>query len=113
LRPTDSVNLAQFGVLAAVRSNEGYVTPAPNLFFWFGDVAITPPSWIILFTGKGQSKPAPLIEHGIPVHVFYWNLENTIFNNTNVAPVVFKINSILVGHNVLPPDKRQIENPAR
>ena len=113
LRPSDSVNLAQFGLHAAIQGDKGLVTPIPNIFFWFGDMVVEPPAWLIVFTGKGQFKPTPSIEHGQPVYLFYWNLSNTIFNIPNVVPVAFKYSSILIGHNILPPEKRQLVNPAR
>jgi hypothetical protein len=87
------------------------VTPVANLFFWFGDLVVYPPAWLIVFTGKGQSTQSPLVENGRTVYFFYWNLENTIFNIPGFVPVVFKIDSILIGHNVLPADQRQIANP--
>ena len=113
LRPTDTINLAQFGLHAAIKSDKGYVTPIHNLFFWFGDIVVTPPCWLVILTGKGQRATNPLIEDGKVIYVFYWNLENVIFNVPEVVPVAFKIQSILIGHNVLPEKQRQIANPAQ
>jgi len=62
----------------------------------------------VVFTGKGTPPPAPLVEKGQTIYVLFWNLETTIFNLPNVVPVAFKIDSILIGHNVLPPEQRQV-----
>jgi hypothetical protein len=113
LRPTDSINLASFGLHVAIRQPQGHVTPVPNLFFWFGDFIVSPPAWIMVFTGKGESRPTPIIENGQRIYLLYWNLETTIFNIPDLLPVAFKIDSILIGHNVLPPSERQLANPAR
>jgi hypothetical protein len=110
LRPTDVVNLAQFGILAGSRNDNGTITPVPNLFFWFGDLEVSPPAWLIVFTGKGQSPSTPLVENGKNVYLFYWNLQNTIFNLPGIVPVSFKMNTILIGGNVLQDGVKQISN---
>jgi hypothetical protein len=110
VRPTDSINLAQFGILAGIRAANGAITPSPNLFFWFGDLVVTPPAWLIVFTGKGESPSAPLVENGNNVYVFYWNLKNTIFNIPGMSPIVFKMNTILTGYNVPAGGAKQIAN---
>jgi len=113
LRPTDSVNLAQFGLLAAIQNPAGPVTPLPNLFFWFGDLMVSAPAWLVVFTGKG--KPQTTVEHGTTVHIFYWGLDNTIFAFPNIVivPVAFRMTNILTGQSVPPLNLKQIAEESK
>lgn len=71
---------------------------------------VSPPAWLIVFTGKGKAPDVPLTENGTNVHLFYWNLEKTIFNLPGIVPVAFKINTILTGYNVPSDNPKQIAN---
>jgi hypothetical protein len=105
LRPTDTTNLAQFGILLATsRMEAGTQITTPfsgphGTYFWFGDVIAEPPSWIIIFTGKGERVP-PKVENAQKVFVFYWGLEFAVFAIPGAVPVLFRIDSILIGQNI-------------
>src|SRR5665213_3607696 len=51
LRPTESVNLAQFGIMLGWKLANGNVVPINDNFFWFREMIAVTPSWIIIFTG--------------------------------------------------------------
>ena len=96
LRPSEEVNLAHFAMLLAIRNNTtGELTPMPDHLFWFGEQIVSPPSWLILFSGKGERRTT--IEKGRPVHLFFWGKEHVLFNvlpNVTIVPVVFRIGSL-------------------
>jgi hypothetical protein len=108
LRPTEQVNLAQFGVLVGVRIASGDIIPLQDNFYWFGEIQIPSPSWIVLATGKGDASVTNHPKTGHPVFWFFWGKSATIFNGPIIMPIVFQIGSILLGNNVpkqLPPSK--------
>lgn len=99
-RPTDHINLALCGILVGVQEGEG-TRPVSNLFFWFGEMEIKPPSWILVFTGKGENK----LEHdksGNPMHIFYWGSTFTFFGFKGVIPIVFRMAGLTFGHPLIP-----------
>ena len=95
LRPTEEINLAHFALILAIRSNaNGGLTPLADHFYWFGEKIVSPPAWVIIFTGSGENKT--IVEKGIPVHIFYWGKKHVLFNvvpNVTIVPIVFRIGS--------------------
>src|SRR5690349_18784566 len=81
IRPTERVNLAQFGVVLCVQfSNQPLFVVNDNLF-WFSGVEVAPPAWIVLFTCEGAYQIASHPKTGHPVHMFYWERKQTIFTS--------------------------------
>jgi hypothetical protein len=99
LRPTESVNLAQFGILVGYKVNPQNITPFNDSFFWFPETVVSTPSWIIVFTGQGKSETVKHPQSGQPVYVFYWGRKKTIFHDSRVSFVVLQMSAVLVGHN--------------
>jgi hypothetical protein len=95
LRPTEPVNLVQFGVVVCVRTAGG-VVPVTDNFFPFLEVEVTPPAWIVLFTCPGNYHMDSHPETGHLVHVFYWQRKQTIFAVPEAVPVVVQLSSVLV-----------------
>jgi hypothetical protein len=92
LRPSEKVDLGHFGLLLASRKANGEMTPINDHFFWFGEKIITPPAWIIIFTGAGENRT--ITEKGVPVHLFFWGKKGILFDtkpNILVIPIVFRI----------------------
>ncbi|PYJ54947.1 MAG: hypothetical protein DME24_25620 [Verrucomicrobia bacterium] len=95
LRPSEEVNLAHFGIFLAIRNSEtGGMTPLQDHFFWFGEQLVSPPAWLIVFTGTGERRT--ITEQEVTVHVYYWNKKHILFDvpNVTIVPVVFRIASI-------------------
>ena len=94
-RPTEQINLVQCGLLLGWRGTDGVTTPLDNEFFWFGTVVATPPCWIVVYTGKGQATTG--IHNGNPVYFYYWGKSATVFNFSEVIPLVFKFAGVQFG----------------
>jgi hypothetical protein len=114
-RPTETINLATCGILLAVQNEGGGSTPLLNNFFWFGEVEVKPPSWIIVFTGKGQPTQAIDPKTGNPVHLFYWGYPSTIFQYREQVPIVFRFAGVTFGGHlgILPSIKEILSLPAK
>lgn len=114
LRPTDTVNLAQYCILVGYRTPEGQTIPVWDNMFWFGDLNVSPPGWIILLTGEGETKVDQRTANGQPAHIFYWGRKQTIFNRPDFIPVLIQIGSVLIGGQVPndTPQKKIANNPS-
>jgi hypothetical protein len=113
-RPTEPINLATCGILLAVQNEAGGSTPVPNNFFWFGEVEVKPPCWVIVFTGKGHPTRVQDPNTGHPVHIFYWGYESTLFQYREQVPLVFRFAGVTFGTHmkVLPSIKEFLSLPA-
>jgi len=92
-----SVNLAQYGVFAGLKNPNGMVTPLSDNFFWFGEMQVNPPTWIVVMTRPGLFEVTTHANTGEPLQIHYWGRKSTIFNGPDIAPVLFQINSVLIG----------------
>jgi hypothetical protein len=101
LRPTETVNLGQFGMAVGIRSaeNPNIVLPVNDNFFWFPSIIVTTPCWVFLYTGKGSYEQTTLAGTSETAHVFHWGKDVTIFNYLELVPVLFRQSGILIGPN--------------
>jgi hypothetical protein len=102
IRPNEAVNLAKFGIMLATLNPDGSVTPMIDSFFWFGEVIVNIPSWIIVYTGPGQYQVSSMPNTQHTAYSFHWGRKTTIFFDPTIVPVVFSMDGILVG-NLIPP----------
>jgi hypothetical protein len=69
--------------------------------FWFPDIEVAPPSWVVLFTGPGKTK-ATTNEQGESVLALHWQRPNVIFTGAKVVPVLFRVDGSVVGPVTVP-----------
>jgi hypothetical protein len=106
IRPTERINLAQFGIVLGYRSEAGLVAPYKDQFFWFGEQEIAPPSWIVVYTGPGKFRQS--IENNFgQVYWYYWGRHQTAFNVPEIVPVLFRMTNILIGSRLMPNDPQK------
>lgn len=106
VRPTQTVNLAEFGVLIGSRLPDGTVLPLWDNFFWFGGLTVAPPSWIALYTGPGAYNEFELPETRERVYSLYWNRSTTAFSRPELVPLLFRIGGLTIGGQYPPEPKR-------
>jgi hypothetical protein len=100
-RPTEPINLAQFGIIIAFRAPIG-VFPYNDLFFWFSDIEIAPPCWVVVYTRKGEYAVEKHRQTGHPVHFFFWGRDTVLFPYGNIVPIVFRVDQLLIGGHEKP-----------
>lgn len=106
IRPTQLVALTDFAVLVAYQNEDATLTPLWDHFFWFGTTQVAPPSWISLYTGKGEPSQVALQGSGEMVYNYYWNRDRTIFTMTRIVPLVIRIGGLLSGRLLQDPAPR-------
>jgi len=102
-RPTEPINLATYGILVGWQDQNGLITPLKDNFFWFGEIQIAPPCWIVVYTGKGENKLISHHQTGHPVYIFYWGNDTTILNLKETVPVLVRFAGIQIGSHNNPP----------
>ncbi len=110
LRPTDTLNLAQYCIVLAHRPPQGESIIMLDNLFWFPNSDVSPPCWIVIMSGEGTNIIKTHETTGQPVHVFYWGRKATIFNAPGFIPIVVQVGAILVSGpviNKIPPSKPQ------
>jgi hypothetical protein len=106
MRPAQVVNLSEFGVFLGFRLPDRTIIPMRDNFFWFGTLQITPPSWILLYTGPGEYHASTKTDTSETIHNFYWNRPSTLFTSPQIVAVLFKIGSMTLGDQLHPLPQR-------
>lgn len=95
---TERVNLAQFGIFVCLRNANGTASPILDNLFWFGEMHVSPPTWIVVMTCPGVYESTFHPNTKEPMQVFFWGRKKTVFENSNIVPVVFQMSSVLIGN---------------
>jgi hypothetical protein len=97
IRPTQMLQLSTFGVAAGLFDpHTGGARPLFDSMFWFPEVVVGPPSWILVYTGLGTPKSVNLA-NGETVVTLFWQRKVTVFNDPAVVPVLMKVGAAIVG----------------
>ncbi|MGZ8947797.1 MAG: hypothetical protein ACXW1W_20515 [Methylococcaceae bacterium] len=95
----DRVNLGQYGIMLGVYSESKLARPFQDNLFWFGDGLVEEGDWIFINTGDGEPRTSETIDKQNSIYSLFWKKKNTIFANTNIVPILFKIEAV----NILEP----------
>ncbi len=97
LRPTQVVALKQFGItLGMFDPSSGGARPIFDNTFWFPDLLVEAPAWILVYTGRGKSTEGRL-PNGDRVVTLFWHRQYTVFDNPIHVPVLFRLDAAIVG----------------
>ena len=97
IKSTSYVNLAQYGVLLGYMMDNGMAVPYRDNFYHFPEKLVLPNTWVFLYTGPGTDQETTRINTQEPAWVFHWQRPSTIFAQSRNVPVIFKMDSVLVG----------------
>lgn len=101
------LNMAQYGLmLGASIAYDGMATPIRDIFFWFGEGAVKKGDWIFVYTGSGTPTTSPTSDNLSSRYTLYWNRPYTLFHNSNLVPVLFRMDGV----QVLPTKKALPQN---
>lgn len=92
LRVNSKIYLGDYFLHAGVYLPNGRAIPVPNLSLWLGDETIDAGSWLIIYTGPGETKFTTQTKDTKELAiVFHWRLVQTIFNENNIVPILIKV----------------------
>jgi hypothetical protein len=109
LRPTQPINLAQFGIIIATKGTNELLTPLLDHFFWFGEFTAYPPSWLVVYTGPGEFLQTRYPIGNEIAYSLHWGKPTTAFSEPNIVPVLVRIGAILSGIQLLPAIPSQLQ----
>jgi hypothetical protein len=95
-RPTQEVNLAEFALTLGVLRDDQSAVPLTDTVFWFSEVTVSPPAWIVVYTGAGERKQY-VHSDNTPVYEFHWGRRETVFADARLIPVVLRLSGVLFG----------------
>jgi len=97
-----AVNLAQLGILNGWRMPNGQAMPLWDNFFWFGDLQVSAQTWLVVMTCGGKLEATTHPNTGQPLFRFFWGRKATIYENSNVLPVLIQLGAVKIGERHIP-----------
>ena len=106
IQANERINLGQYGIMLGAYAQSKSAIPFIDHLFWFGDGFIEKEDWLFIYTGKGEPRMTTAPE-GHNIFTIFWGKPTTIFANTNIVPLLFRVDAVDV---MMPPEDRpQIE----
>ena len=94
IQANEQANLGQYGIMLGTYSTETGLFPFRDNLFWFGDGVVYKDDWIFVYTGSGEARKSTTINQLNNVYSIYWGKKTTIFANTNIVPMLFRIDAV-------------------
>lgn len=91
-----TINLGQYGVMLGQYSGLNSAVPFRDNLFWFGDAVVEAGDWIFIYTGLGSPTKSRSTDDKYDVYSTFWGRNSTMFANSNVVPMLFRIDAVNV-----------------
>lgn len=90
----EATNMGQYGIMVGYSTADNFAVPYQDNLFWFGDGIVNSGDWILLYTGRGTAKTEDWEATGGKVYSIHWGRSTTIFANTNIVPILFRVDAV-------------------
>jgi len=85
-----------------------FVTPIRQYMYYFDDVIVPANSWIVVYTGPGQTQVSRLPPPGNDIaFIYHWGLPSVVFQQPEVVPILFRISEM----NFAPKEQPLLSEP--
>jgi hypothetical protein len=117
VRVTTPVDLTATGIVLGVLWEQApagtrQAFPIDDYLFWFEPTQASPPLWLFVYTGKGETRRTTLLNSAEPAVVMHWNKSTTLFGSgpghARLVPLIFRVGAIDVG---VPPPPAPLPQP--
>jgi hypothetical protein len=99
------VDLGFYAVVLGLRNpgTEALATPLVDSTYWLGSAEIPAGDWVFLFTGPGTPSKIRSKDNTCDLHLIFWNRKQTIFHDTRIIPLLWRLNGITIEKSAEPP----------
>ncbi|HWW89007.1 MAG TPA: hypothetical protein VNZ26_35685 [Vicinamibacterales bacterium] len=92
-----AVDIGQYAIVLARRAERtGMAMPLPDAMFWFNTTVIPTGDFMLLWTGAGRPHSALTGDGKATLHQFFWNRAQTIFHDSNIVPMLWRLGGVVV-----------------
>jgi hypothetical protein len=90
-----AIDLLNFILGIGYTVDDKFVTPFPQYVYYFDDIIVPANSWIVVYTGPGQTQVSKLPPPGNDIaFIYHWGLASVVFRQPEVVPVLFRISEM-------------------
>jgi hypothetical protein len=89
------INLMNFILGIGYTAGGEFVTPFRQYVYYFDSVIVPANSWIVVYTGAGQTQVSRLPPPGNDIaFIYHWGLPAVVFQQPEVVPILFRISEM-------------------
>jgi hypothetical protein len=88
------VNLQNFILGIGYTRDDRLVTPLPGYVYYFNDVIVPEASWIVIYTGSGQTQVSKLPPNNEVAFIYHWGSPSVLFEQPGVVPILFRVSEM-------------------
>jgi hypothetical protein len=89
------IDLQNFILGIGYTADDRVVTPFRQYVYYFDDVVVPAQSWIVVYTGPGQTQVSKLPPPGNEIaFIYHWGLSSVVFQQTEVVPILFRVSEM-------------------
>ncbi|MDA3916890.1 MAG: hypothetical protein PF690_07955 [Deltaproteobacteria bacterium] len=103
IQANERINIGQYGIMLGMYAQSKSAVPFRDNLFWFGDGFIEKGDWLFIYTGMGEPRKSSTNDEANSIFTVFWGKPNTVFANTNIVPVLFRVDAVDV---FSPPDNQ-------
>ncbi len=76
-------------------ADDRLVTPFRGYVYYFDDMVVPAQSWIVVYTGSGQTQVSKLPPPGNDIaFIYHWGLPSVVFQQMEVVPILFRVSEM-------------------
>lgn len=94
IQVNESINAGQYGIMLGIYTGSKMAKPIQDNLFWFGDGFVESGDWIFIYTGEGEPIMSKTQDEQNHIYSLFWGKQATIFANTNIVPILFRIDAV-------------------
>ena len=88
------INLQNFILGIGFTTDDKFVTPFRQYAYYFDDILVPAQSWIVVYTGAGQTQVSKLPPTNEIAFIYHWGLLSVVFQQAEVVPILFRISEM-------------------
>lgn len=96
VRVLQPVDLGQYGLMIGIRGPNGTAFPLRDNLLWFGNGWVAKGDWLFIYTAPGEGRVTPLPNNEEKLYSVHWGKKQTIFQNQDLVPILFRMDGIQV-----------------
>lgn len=94
IKVNSSINMGQYAIMIGSSGGDTSAIPFKDNLFWFGEAMVNSGDWIFIYTGSGIQSEYKTADKLNNIFNLYWNKPNTLFANTNIVPMLIRIDAV-------------------
>ena len=88
------INLQNFILGVGYTTDNQLVSPLPGFIYYFNDIIVPESSWIVIYTGPGQTQVSRIPPNNEIAFIYHWGNPSVLFHQPGIVPILFRVSEM-------------------